>query len=61
MSDGGKGSKPRSIEDHDSFSANWKTIFGNKPRQVIEDEIAEDEAFNAIEKLSKPNNEFTVP
>ena len=62
MSDGGKGSASRPfVVDHDTFSANWETIFGKKPRQVIEDEIAEDEAFNAIDKLSKPNDETPVP
>lgn len=61
MSDGGKGSKPRPIEDRDSFSSNWETIFGKKSPRVVDDQIAEDEAFNAINKLSKPNDETPVP
>ena len=62
MSDGGKGSASRPFEvDHDTFSSNWETIFGKKSPRVVDDQIAEDEAFNAINKLSKPNDETPVP
>jgi len=30
MSDGGKGSKPRPIQDRKQFDENWERIFGKK-------------------------------
>lgn len=34
MSDGGKGSTPRPIEDYDSFSKNWDSIFNRENDMV---------------------------
>jgi hypothetical protein len=30
----GKGSKPRPIKDREKFEANWKKIFGDKPKKT---------------------------
>jgi hypothetical protein len=61
MSDGGKGSNPRpfSVPQKD-FDNSFETIFGKKepkprwvpPPLVVEDQKAEDEAFDAIKTTS---------
>ena len=33
--EGGKGSKPRPMEDRKKFEDNWDKIFGKKPDQVL--------------------------
>jgi hypothetical protein len=52
MSDGGKGSKQRPT-DMTKFSANYDAIFRKPNPRVIEDQVAEDEAFDAIAKLTE--------
>ena len=47
MSDGGKGSKQRPT-DMAKFSSNYDAIFRKPDPRVIEDQQAEDEAFNNI-------------
>lgn len=47
MSDGGKGSKQRPT-DFAKFGANYDAIFRKPEPRVIEEQAAEDEAFEAI-------------
>ena len=50
MSDGGKGSKSHPLGiDYDKYSSNWDSIFRKPPRE-IDDAVAEDEAFQLIER-----------
>ena len=56
MSDGGKGSSPRPFSvDQKTFSENWDMIFGKKEPKIIDDEKAEEEAFEYIKKISEMN------
>ena len=53
--DGGKGSSPRPYSvDQNTFSNNWDNIF-KKDKRLEEDQEAEDEAFELIEK-QKPQS-----
>ena len=57
MSDGGKGSSPRPYSvDQKTYSANWDRIFKKKTPQEIEDQKAEDEAFEFAQKFKENNN-----
>ena len=38
---GGKGSKPRPIEDKKQFEDNWDKIFGKKPKEEPKDVVTE--------------------
>ena len=50
MGDGGKGSSPRPFSvDTETYQSNWDKIFGKKEPKDIDDQKAEDEAFNRIE------------
>ena len=54
MSDGGKGSSPRPYSvDQKTFSNNWDRIFKKKTPQEIEDQKAEDEAFEFVQKYNQ--------
>ncbi len=56
MSDGGKGSSPRPYSvDQKTYSDNWDRIFKKKSLEEIDDERAEEEAFQYIEKMNKIN------
>ena len=60
MSDGGKGSSPRPFTDKKEFNERFTNIFGESKfekrlreeseRKILEDAIAEDEAFQEIAK-----------
>ena len=57
MSDGGKGSSPRPYSvDQKTYSDNWDRIFKKKTPQEIEDQKAEDEAFEFAQKFKENNN-----
>jgi hypothetical protein len=50
MSDGGKGSSPRPFSvTQEEYNKRWDAIFG-RDLQKEDDQKAEDEAFEAIEK-----------
>jgi len=51
MSDGGKGSKPRPIEDRQQFADNWDRIFSKKDDQKKKTEAALDELVRINEEL----------
>ena len=52
MSDGGKGSSPRPFSvDQKTFGNNFDEIFRKKTPKEIDDAKAEDDAFEALEKL----------
>ena len=54
MSDGGKGSSPRPYSvDQKTYSNNWDRIFKKKTPQEIDDEKAEREAFEYLEKFNQ--------
>ncbi len=38
---GGKGSRPRPIEDKKQFEDNWDKIFGKKPKEEPKDVVTE--------------------
>ena len=52
MSDGGKGSKQRPT-DMAKFNSNYDAIFRRPDPRVIEDQLAEDEAFDNIAKQTQ--------
>jgi hypothetical protein len=57
MSDGGKGSSPRPFSvSQKEYADNYDRIFGKSSKE-IEDILAEDEAFDQIEKYSKINSQ----
>jgi hypothetical protein len=56
MSDGGKGSSPRPYSvDQKTFSNNWNKIFGERTPKEIEEDKAEDEAFELAKKFNDLN------
>ena len=56
MSDGGKGSSPRPFSvSTEQFASNWDNIF-KKDRREFEDALAEDEAFDELEKKYPPKD-----
>lgn len=58
MSDGGKGSAPRPFSvSQETYANNFDRIFRKDPR-VIEDQKAEDEAFELIQKRQKALDEL---
>lgn len=58
MSDGGKGSAPRPFSvSQETYANNYDRIFRKDPR-VIEDQKAEDEAFELIQKRQKALDEL---
>jgi hypothetical protein len=58
MSDGGKGSNPRPFSvSQETYANNFDRIFRKDPR-VIEDQKAEDEAFELIQKRQKALDEL---
>lgn len=58
MLDGGKGSSPRPYSvDQKTFADNWEKIFSKKTPKEIEDDLAEEEEFDRIEKSIKKDAE----
>ena len=52
MSDGGKGSSPRPYSvSQETYGNNFDAIFRKKTPKEIDDAKAEDDAFEALEKL----------
>ena len=46
-----KGSRARPLSvDFDKYSSNWDSIFGKKLPKEVEDAVADDEAFNQLER-----------
>jgi hypothetical protein len=57
MSDGGKGSSPRPFSvDQKTFGDNYDAIFRKKTVQEIDDDKAEEEAFEFIRRLADLDN-----
>lgn len=55
MSDGGKGSRQRPT-DSVKFNANYDAIFRKPDPRLVQDQQAEDEAFEQIAKTSLPKD-----
>jgi hypothetical protein len=55
MSDGGKGSKQRPT-DSAKFNANYDAIFRKPDPRRVQDQQAEDEAFERIAKTNLPRD-----
>ena len=54
MSDGGKGSSPRPFSvDQKTFSNNWDAIFKKPSPKELDDEAAEKEAFEFVQKYNQ--------
>jgi len=57
MSDGGKGSAPRPYSiSQTEFANNWEQIFGKRDPREVDDAIAEDQAFEVLQKQQEVNN-----
>lgn len=57
MSDGGKGSSPRPYSvKHEDFANSWEKIFGKKTPQEIDDDKAEQDAFDQILEQQRINS-----
>lgn len=56
MSDGGKGSAPRKMQDHTAYAKGWESIFGHKARILKEQQDYQEDikkVDDEIEELRK--------